>query len=89
MYTHIENPHFDNELDKWFKENKTRHSGNSTFKSHMRNRIKHENDNIRLSYGTGDVEGLMARDKLCFSSEFCLNDVQFLSVHNATDVEAD
>ena len=53
--------------------------------------MKHVNDHINLSYGTGNVEGLMARDKLCFSDDqdFCINDVQFLSVHNATNVEAD
>ena len=53
--------------------------------------MKHVKEQINLSYGTGNVEGHMARDKLCFSDDqdFCINDVQFLSVHNATNVEAD
>jgi len=54
-------------MSKWLKE--TDKKSNNTFKSHLRNRMKKVEDHIVLNYGTGNVEGLMARDKLCFSDD--------------------
>lgn len=53
--------------------------------------LKEIRDKLKLNYGTGNVEGNVAKDKICFSGqqEICLNNIQFLSVNVATNVEED
>lgn len=57
----------------------------------MQSRLKNFADELRLNYGTGNVEGSIAKDKICFSGQkgVCLNNIQFLSVSIATNVEED
>lgn len=48
---------------------------------------------FKIAYGTGEVEGNIARDQICFSnnkvSDICVDQLEFLSVNSATDIEKD
>jgi len=46
---------------------------------------------LEINYGKGKVAGKIALDNVCFNDDFssCLNNLRFLSVNNASEIEND
>lgn len=44
---------------------------------------------LHLRYGTGEVEGNIAKDKVCINGEFCFGTMYFLAVNRANEIEED
>ena len=44
---------------------------------------------FHLRYGTGEVEGNIAKDKVCINGEFCFGTMYFLAVNRANEIEED
>lgn len=46
---------------------------------------------VEINYGRGKVQGTLAKDFVCLTDDYslCVEGFQFLSVHNASDIEND
>ena len=53
--------------------------------------VEVQDNTVKVSYGTGKVEGNIAKEKICFteSSDLCMKQFGFLSVKHAQDIEGD